>query len=723
MLNRDDYEKELREILEKMDNEQLGKFMTVLSFRNIPCFSEGFIKIVNKEKIGYLNYLLISLMINDVIFFSSTPKALVFARALDLAFARDLAFDCDIALALDHAHARILALALARARDLDLDRVLYLTLDFTLPLDLVLNDAKQILNDDNDFVRYAKETSDWYSIFSNFLEIIIKLNGNHWADLLKRVVDNNFMISKNDAEAILSITKFDVPISVTNAHLAEVLKGIKNLDEARVIILGERGAGKTCLANRLIGLEPYMTKSDESTIEVNTNIWKIKSGDSFINAHIWDFGGDVILHSAHRCFLSPKCVYIIVYDGRSERRNDLEYWLNHVKDYGGNAPVWIFVNRRDNHILDIPIYDLQANYKEISIKLVEFSIEKDNKGYEEFKSDLEEYIRGNPMWNFKTPKSYYNIKNRINELFADGKHYISREIFNQIALDYEAEDSENALINLNPLGICLWYKDMGEFDSLVINPSWLSKGIYKVIALGKHTVSLNDYEAIFKSDSKDYTVEHFQYIFKLMVKFELAYAQTETKIIIPHLLKKDRPPPEEMPDFDPNDSLLMEYKAESPLPPNTVCRLITRRHKEIEQGKVWRSGVVLKYGEDTIATVIENDRTISIKVKGSLKTKYITELRKDMNDIFNGYKSATPDLYYRIILPDELKTNLSAHQKQGINQYQKNASYEPIMLKEKKIVNYIEKKREYYDDDLDRDIPLNLTANLFNINIKLFGLF
>ena len=184
----------------------------------------------------------------------------------------------------------------------------------------------------------------------NFKKDLKRLVAGYWGKLYADIFESGFQLDIEALERRLSVPKEiqEHGLKAVADYLTELEKGSENLNEARIIILGEKGAGKTCLARRLIDLEAPMTKSAESTLGVVTTTWKIGEGNNAVNAHIWDFAGHVVTHAAHRCFLSERCMYVIVYDGRTERRNLLEYWLDHIKNYGGNAPVRILVNKFDD---------------------------------------------------------------------------------------------------------------------------------------------------------------------------------------------------------------------------------------------------------------------------------------------------------------------------------------------------------------------------------------
>jgi hypothetical protein len=136
-----------------------------------------------------------------------------------------------------------------------------------------------------------------------------------------------------------------------------------------------------------------------------------------------------------------------------------------------------------------------------------------------------------------------------------------------------------------------------------------------------------------------------------MEYYEMAY-ETEEKgsFIIPHLLQEDRP--DELPDFPSEESLILRYKSEQPLPPQTISRLIVRLNRDIKRKgnnyQVWRYGVVLEDKGGNLALVREEDRTITVSVKGVGKTNYFSILRETLNDIFNSYKSRKPLMDYRV---------------------------------------------------------------------------
>jgi hypothetical protein len=192
-----------------------------------------------------------------------------------------------------------------------------------------------------------RELTDFYGKFwDNFQKALEAEGCAYWGQLYKRVFENGLVMEPEDLEKRLNIPNEirEQGLAAVANYLEELEKGATRLNEARIIILGDKGAGKTCIARRLINPEAPMTTDYESTAGVNTMLWKLE--DENINVRIWDFAGHTVTHAVHQFFLSERCLYLLVYDGRTEKRNRLEYWLNHMNNYdmGIQKPLFWLIN-------------------------------------------------------------------------------------------------------------------------------------------------------------------------------------------------------------------------------------------------------------------------------------------------------------------------------------------------------------------------------------------
>ncbi|MHC6204026.1 COR domain-containing protein [Breznakiellaceae bacterium SP9] len=536
---------------------------------------------------------------------------------------------------------------------------------------ILLEDLSNIKNTRN----FSKDsiTVIYGETWNNFQKALKDTGCSYWAKLYQHLFEKNFIFDDHDEDLLLRRLN-EVPAAILKSGAAEVGRYLEDLetqgaaafDEARIIILGGKGAGKTCLARRLLDSDAKMTTGgEESTAGVDTSlIWQIGN----CNAHIWDFAGHVVTHAVHQFFLSEHCLYIIVNNGRTEDVHHLKYWLDFVKNYGGDSETIIFVNRQDEHPVEVPINTLREKYQ-IYGNVQVINIKEDKSGLENFKITIKDYITKNPPWsNEKIPKSNFDVKNALEKLFAkrennEGIEYISKEKFQEIATKYNINDNNELLKRLHDLGIALWYPSLQKYDAMILNPNWISDGIYTIINGGrkakKYAITLNDYKEIFRDKTERFPNDKYEFFLDLMCKFELAY-KSGTGFIIPILLPIDRP--EELPDFPNEGSLIMQYRAESRLPPDTISRFIVCQSTDIKDADdVWRYGVVLNDQKETsdsekvIALVYEEDRTITVKVKGTSREKYIHGLQETLNKIFDTYKSYKTDesrglsRWYRLI--------------------------------------------------------------------------
>lgn len=374
------YEKELSELLKKMNVNQLGKFFTVLAARNIVYLSETFLRIADEKNIHYLNLLIGSIGTNCILFFNDiyhdrlTPVhvranfALVRELDRELAHARthvlgraydridlvradlDRCTSSDIVIAridllLDRSRVssldfilnrdgdREFALTLDCGSELECTLALYRVFNLTRNCDLILltiEDAKTIIDGNEQF----SQTKSFEDAKNNFLNILNKMKGKYWAEFFERLFQNNFVVDERDFKAILSLERrqFECPIAETSAYLLSFINKSVDSNEIRLMILGRKGEGKTSFAKRFQDLSAEMPRPEGSTKGIDVqdfmskkifediNISKIdkecKDNERDVKIKIWDFAGHEVTHAAHKFFLTDKCVYVIVCQAR-----------------------------------------------------------------------------------------------------------------------------------------------------------------------------------------------------------------------------------------------------------------------------------------------------------------------------------------------------------------------------------------------------------------------
>src|SRR4029077_11696278 len=123
--------------------------------------------------------------------------------------------------------------------------------------------------------------------------------------------------------------------------------GSKPLNEGKLILVGRGGVGKTSLVKTL--MTGQFKPGEEPTQGIKISDWHCPlSPSERVTLHIWDFGGQEMMHATHQFFLTARALYILVLEGRGGGCDEeADYWLRLIRAFGGNdAPVLIVLNKQ-----------------------------------------------------------------------------------------------------------------------------------------------------------------------------------------------------------------------------------------------------------------------------------------------------------------------------------------------------------------------------------------
>ncbi|MCP3961688.1 MAG: hypothetical protein GY719_27930 [bacterium] len=163
------------------------------------------------------------------------------------------------------------------------------------------------------------------------------------------------------------------PEAVLNFFREIEAQGVDRLFEAKLLIVGEGGAGKTSLLRRMFLPEMDLPSEDETTrgIDIHRHEFPISDGRSF-RLNTWDFGGQQIYHATHQFFLTKRSLYVLVDDTRSDHRSihdeGFKFWLEVIETLSEGSPLLIFQNEkggRSKQIDEVGIKTRFANVQEI----------------------------------------------------------------------------------------------------------------------------------------------------------------------------------------------------------------------------------------------------------------------------------------------------------------------------------------------------------------------
>ena len=137
---------------------------------------------------------------------------------------------------------------------------------------------------------------------------------------------------------------------VMRSYVDSLQGEVENLNEAKLILVGEGAAGKTSLVNLLRG-KPF-NKNESQTHGIRVESWQLQLPSESdlceeVKVHCWDFGGQEIMRATHQVFLSDRCVYVLVLDSRKDEKP--EDWLKQIQAVSTTAPIVVVSNKIDEH--------------------------------------------------------------------------------------------------------------------------------------------------------------------------------------------------------------------------------------------------------------------------------------------------------------------------------------------------------------------------------------
>jgi internalin A len=422
--------------------------------------------------------------------------------------------------------------------------------------------------------------------------------------------------------------------------------GTIQLNEARLLIVGQGGAGKTTLRKKLMDKGAAMPEAADTTrgIEIEVLNFKNTEGGDF-GLHIWDFGGQEIQHYAHQFFLSDAVVYALVHSEREEN-DQMSYWLNIIQQLGKNSPVVIVQNEKFGHSKDLHnLAAIRESFPNVEKPIKVDLSQADTPQYRPFKeleAKLQHLACQLPHIGTTYLRSFDGVRTALNGL-ARTEHSISWDTFEGLCRKEGITDT--ALMRdyahyFHQLGIALWFEDDELLDQLVfLRPKWIIDTLFELLydglALRKQArISVKDVKAIWRSD--DYRGMH-GHLLRLMKNFEMCYELLEDtpQYIVPQLLPADRATYVRQADAT---KVVFQYKF---LPKGFLTRLTCRLHTRIADDNVWSNAVLFK-NPNAAATVFAKEvyaqNALELIAEGSGKRQLLNDVIQTLKDINNGSK-------------------------------------------------------------------------------------
>ncbi len=548
-----------------------------------------------------------------------------------------------------------------------------------------------------------------------------------------------------------------------SSELVELMGPGVTFHAAKLILIGDRGHGKTCLQKALRGVKPQEKTGEndefsESTEGMNRALLRLGTKGELlkeqehdrqahietdgIDFHIWDMGGQHDYRHMHQMLFSPQAIYLAVMipRGKDDADRGLHRWLELVQRRTQGKATVLVVCTRGRKDASLKIEDLQREFQELKFQGLHVVDSLTDAGISELRQKLAQIATDEKgphaqRWQAGWPEIF-------SELQDHRAQFLTLDAARKICLEHEIvdADAQEILIRTGHLiGTWLWREDTPAGKQVVVlKPEWLNRAVARVLddetAKKKHgLIDLGHLKLLWLKEARDgaaaFPADTHAMLLQLMEINELAYRPKrpgakhgDGDLLLVTQMVRELPPegldqvwPEVMPErYRESRRTIIFADPSGALQPGEVPELIfllifrlrslSLGHEKPEDAVHWRRGLVVRDKNQSLARIELKDRELHITLRhlrsDSLFDLIDTQVGADDDECWNGLKKI---MYAACGAACALEKNHAHH---GLGRVSVQSCHESLRDGESKVncASPVCGKRVFIDKVLARDV-------------------
>ena len=437
--------------------------------------------------------------------------------------------------------------------------------------------------------------------------------------------------------------------AILNYFREKEISGVGHLYEAKMLILGEGGAGKSSLLRRLYEPDKSLPTVDETTRGIAIYRHEFPYKDKRFRLNVWDFGGQQIYHATHQFFLTHRSLYVLVDDTKKDYKSvtdeGFKYWLELIDVFSGHSPTLIFQNEKGGRSKQIDLAGIRSRFDNVK-EVYRGNLEKTGAA-NNLRDAIELFASQLSHIGEEVPARWLEVREDIERLAEEKPHVRVEEYFDIYRKHIDSNEAKALLLSqyLHDLGVFLHFQDVPLLvRTVILQNQWATEAVFRILddeavkeKLGRF--DLDDCRRLWEGST--YARMHPE-LLALMQRFELCYEQaySEPKTwLSPQLLPAERPA--SLAGSGKTDDLVLRYKYEF-LPKGMISRLTVRKHQFVrDPEKAWISGVLFEQNTSSVLAEILASGEIELRGRGPERKALLSVIAADldaMNESFQGLR-------------------------------------------------------------------------------------